>query len=173
MSDDKQLLPSDFNERLGLTIPAFETRPEVVMDFSKIREGEKRIYEARTVNPATYNELEFTMNEGYREAKANLIVVGYELMQANKIIRQIKSEYLLDEYPTFLKENKIKDNTAMREAFLERQPRYVEANDRLMMLQAMEGSLEGKIKVFENVCRYMKKTMDILIRSGSIDSNKY
>jgi hypothetical protein len=40
------------------------------------------------------------------------------------------------------------------------------------MLQALENLLEGKVKVVENVCRYMRKSMDMIIRSG-IDPNKY
>ena len=116
--------------------------------------------------------MEFTYNEGYREASKNLSIVGYEIAKAKQIVRKIKSEHLLDEYPDFLKEKKLKDNTAMREAYLESQDKYVNATDRVDMLTALESLLEGKIKVFENVCRYMKKEIDIQIRSG-IDPNKY
>lgn len=170
MSD--QNLPINFTEENALVIPPFEDRPPVAVDFGKIREGESRIIEAKMVNPATYNELEFTFNEGYREAKKNLSVIGYEIAQAERIARKIKSEHLIDEYPTFLKDKKLKDNAAIREAFLEQQEDYVEAMERINMLKALESLMDGKIKVFENVCRYMKKTMDITLRSG-IDPNKY
>lgn len=168
----EKALPTNFAEKTTLTIPATEHRPAVPIDFSKVREGESRLIEAKAVNPATYTELEFTFNESYREAKKNLSVVGYEITQAEKMVRQIKSIHLIDNYPAFLKEKGLKDNASNREAFLERQQDYVEAVDRVSMLKSVEALLEGKVKVFENVCRYMKKTMDIVIRSGT-NSNKY
>jgi len=170
MSD--QILPIKFAECVEFTIPAFDTRPPVSLIFTSISEGEKRLIEARLVNGGTYSDLEYCFNEGYREAKKNLSTVGYEISQAKKILRRIKSQYILDVYPKFLKENGLKDNACNREAFLEKQADFVSAQDRLDMLLALESLVEGKIKVFENVCRYMKKEMDILIRSG-MTGNKY
>lgn len=167
-----QILPQKFTETKELVIPAYDERPALSLDFTRIREAEIRLLEARVVNPATYSDLEFCFNEGYREAKKNMTEVAYEITQAEKIMRRIKSEFLLDEYPGFLKETKIKDNAAIRDAYLERQKPYVDAVDRINMLKAVESLLEGKVKVFENVCRYMKKSMDLIIRSG-INSNKY
>lgn len=166
-----QLLPTQFTEVVTLTIPEFDDRPALSLEFGKVREGERRLIEARVVNPATYSDLEYTFNEGYREAKKNLSIIGYEITQAERIFRRVKSEFILDEYPNFLKENKLKDNTTVREAFLERQKAYVDAQERINMLKAIESLMDGKIRVFENVCRYLKKEMDILIRSGV--SNKF
>ena len=170
MSDQK--LPDKFSECVEFVIPEFDARPPVTLSFTKINEGEKRLIESKVVNGATYSDLEYSFNEGYREAKKNLSVVGYEITQAKKKMRSAKSRYLLDEYPDFLKAKGLKDNSANRDAFLERQEEYVSAQDRIDMLTAMESLLEGKVKVFENVCRYMKKEMDILIRSG-FTGNKY
>jgi len=173
MSNVLQNLPINFTESVDCIVPAHEARPELPLDFRKIREGENRLVEAKVVNMSTYSELEFTFNEGYREAKKNLSVVGYEISQAKRSVRKVKGEFILDEYPGFLKERGLKDNSANREAYLERQDSYVAAMDRVSMLEALEFSLESNVKVFENVCRYMKKEMDMLIRSGSMDSNKY
>lgn len=170
MSD--QRLPVKFEQAVEMQIPAFHDRPVVALSFSNVKEGERRLIEARIVNPSTYSELEFTFNEGYREARANVAVIGYELTQAERIFRKIQSELILDEYPNFLKQKGLKDNATVRDAFLESQPQYVDAQERINMLKAMEALMDGKIKVFENVCRYMRKQMDILIRSG-IDPNKY
>lgn len=167
-----QNLPIKFAETVEFTIPPLMHRPEVYLSFTHIREGESRLREAQLVNPATYAELEFTYGEGYREAKKNLSLVGYEIMQAEKMIRKLKSEYLIDEYPDFLSNSKLKDSNATKDAFLTKKDDYVQAVDRLDSLKALESLLEGKVKVFENVSRYMKKQMDILIRSG-IDPNKY
>lgn len=168
----KQVLPTNFTESVELTIPEFGTRSEVRLVCTKIREGETRIIEAKAVNGATYNELEYVFNEGYREAKANLTMVRYEIAQSQKIQRRIKSECLLDQYPEFIKNRGINDNASNREAFLELNEDYIAAQDRIDMLVAMEEMFENKIKVFENVCRYMKKEMDILIRSG-MSGNKF
>ena len=166
-----QLLPVKFAEVVSLTIPGFDDRPVLQLEFGKVKEVEKRLIEARVVNPSTYADLEWAFNEGYREAKQNLSVIGYEITQAERILRKVKSEFILDEYPNFLKESKLKDSTAIREAFLERQASYVDAQERINMLKAIESLMDGKIRVFENVCRYMKKEMDIVIRSGN--TNKY
>ena len=167
-----QLLPVKFAETVELAIPQFDDRPVVTLDFSSIREGERRLIEARVVNPTTYSDLEHTFNEGYREARKNLSIIGYEITQAERIHRRIRSELILDTYPQFLKEKGLKDNATIRDAFLEKDSNYVDAQERINMLKAMESLMDGKIKVFENVCRYMRKEMDILIRSG-INPNKY
>jgi len=166
-----QNLPARFDQSVELAIPALRDRPVVILDFSKIKEGERRLVEARIVNVSTYNDLEYSFNEGYREARANLAVIGYEITQAESMWRKIQSELILDEYPAFLKEKGLKDNAMIRDAFLERNQGYVDARERINMLKAMDSLVEGKIKVFENVCRYMKKQMDITVRS--INPNKY
>ena len=170
MSD--QTLPVKFAEVIELEIPAFDDRPIVTLEFSSIKEGERRLIEAKVVNPATYSDLEYSFNEGYREAKKNLSIIGYEITQAERIFRRIRSELILDEYPAFLKAKGLKDNATVRDAFLEQNNRYIDAQERINMLKAMEALVDGKIRVFENVCRYMRKSMDLLIRSG-LGSNKY
>ena len=91
---------------------------------------------------------------------------------AKKALRTAKSTYILDEYPEFLKEKKLKDNATVRDAYMETKKEYVEAQDRVDMLTALESLMEAKMKNFEIVCRYMRKQIDIMNRSG-IDPNKY
>jgi len=170
--ETKQQLPINYTETAELTIPKFGSVPQVTLDVTAIRDGENRLIEAKVVNGGTYNELEYVFNEGYRQAKKHLSVIGYQITLAKKALREAKSRAILDEYPEFLKESKLKDNATVRDAYLERQVDYVSAQDRIDMLLALESLIEGKIKVFENVCRYMKKQIDLTIRSG-IDSNKY
>jgi hypothetical protein len=155
-----------------LDIPKFGSSEQITLPMTFIREGERRLIEAKMVNPATYADLEYTFGEGYREAKKNITIIGYEITKAEKALREAKSVAILDEYPEFLKENKLKDNATVRDAFLERQPDFVAAHDRIDMLKAMLDLIEGKVRVFENVCRYMKVEMNLVIRSG-VDSNKY
>ena len=99
--------------------------------------------------------------------------IGYQINLAKQAMRQAKSEALIDEYKDWLRESALKDSAAIRDAFLEQQKPYTDANDRVDMLTAIESLMEGKIKVFENVCRYMKKEMDLVRSSGVIDHNKY
>jgi len=168
----EQQLPVQFNQLAEFNIPEFGEIEAQILDVRSIKEGESRILETRIVNGGTYNELEFVMNEGYREAKKNLTLVGYNKLLTEKAIRMAKSEALLDEYGVFIKEKGLKDSAAIREAFLQTKEVYVQATDRLNMLTAIESLMEGKIKVFENVCRYMRKEMDIRVRSG-MASNIY
>lgn len=167
-----QKLPINYADKTELTIPEFGSTPATVLDVSAIREGESRLIEAKVVNGGTYNELEYVFNEGYRQAKKHLSVIGYQITLAKKALRTAKSHAILDDYPEFLKESKLKDNATVRDAYLDTKADYTGAQDRIDMLTALECLIEGKIKVFENVCRYMKKQIDLTIRSG-IDSNKY
>jgi hypothetical protein len=167
-----QKLPSNFSQHAELTIPEFGNEKSLTLNFTAIKEGEGRISEARIVNGATYNELEYVFNEGYRQARVNLAEVGYKITRAQKIWRDVKSRAILDDYPEFLKNKGLKDNATIRDAFLETYDDYVKAQDRIDMLTALQDLLEGKIKNFENICRYMRKQIDIDIRSG-VDSNKY
>lgn len=171
--DNEQKLPINYSDKAELTIPEFGSRPQIVLDITSVKKGENRLIEAKVVNPATYSDLEYTFNEGYRQAKSILSEVGYEITRAKKALKDATAVAILDNYPDFLAKNaKLKDNATIRNAFLQRQEDYVKAQDRVDMLLAIESLMEGKIKVFENVCRYMKKQMDIILRSG-IDPNKY
>lgn len=170
---NEQKMPVTFAEKQLLKIPAFCDIPENILDITIVKKAESRIIEAKDVNGATYTELEFTFNEGYRESRKHLSTIGYQIALVKKTIRKIKSELLIDEYPSWLKESGLKDSNASKDAFFISHDKYVNALDREDMLVALESFFEGKVKVFENVCRYMKKTIDLEIRSGIINSNKY
>lgn len=161
------------NETTSLVIPAFRGSQEVVLSISKTREAESRLIEAKTVNPSTYADLEHTYGESYRELKNNLAIIGHQSVKAEKELKMIKAGLLLDKYPEFMKDKpKSHDNSDMREAFFMKDAEYLEAMDRINMLKAMEAFAEGKIKVMENVSRWMRKQMDLVLRSG-INPNLY
>jgi len=159
-------------KKAELTIPQFGSLPQMTLDLTKIKEGEDRLYEAQNVTVISYSNLEYVFNEGYREAKKHLSQVGYQITRAEKALREAKSRALLDEYPVFLKDRNMKDSAQIRDAFLETVQDYTLAQDRIDMLKAVDALLDSKVKVFENTCRYLKKQMDIVLRSG-IDPNKY
>lgn len=164
--------PVNLEQTTAITLPEVEGLPSVSVSFQKTQEGIARLVEAKYVNPSTYTELEFTYGEGYRECKTSLSNIGYFIARTEQAIRAIKSGYLLDEYPAFRKEKGLSDNAANRDAFLEAQEDYRNAVERLDQLKALETFVEGRVKIFENVTRYMRKQMD-LIRNSGIDPNKY
>lgn len=156
-----------FSDNLQVQLPAFRGLPPISIDMTALKTAERRLVEAKTVTPSTYTELEHTFNEAYRELKRNLSTTGYAILKVKSEIEKIKASILLDRYPEFLKDKGSKfDNAAMRDAFLARDDEYMQAKDRLDSLVALEVFLEGRVKVMENVCRYMRNAMQLIIRSG-------
>lgn len=165
-----------------MLIPAFGNMPEVGIDLGKTKEAENRLIEAKTVNPVTYTDLEHCFNESYRELKRHMSTLGLHIAKAEKELGLIKAEVLLDKYPDFLaaksadckaKGIKFQDSADHREAFLIRDEEYQKGLDHLAKLKAIESYCEGRVKVMENVCRYMRKQMDLIIRSGLSSSQLY
>lgn len=171
MSDQK-ISPSPGDNSV-LVIPAFGKSPALSLELSKTKEAENRLIEAKTVNPSTYNDLEHCYNEAYRELKRHLSAIGYQLALADKALETAKSDILLDKYPEFLKgKPRSTDNGDLRKAFFMRDTEYLAALDRINQLKVMESFVDGRIRVLENVCRYMRKSIDLIIRSGAT-SNMY
>ena len=170
MSDDN----ASFGENAVLVIPPFGKTPALSLDMSKTREAEKRIIEAKTVNPATYGDLEHAYGESYRELKRHHSTVGYQLSMAEKALEQAKATVLLDKYPDFIKDRpKSHDHADLRKAVMMRDKDYLDALDRVNQLKAVESFIDGRIKVMENVSRYMKKQIDLILRSGLSNSDLY
>lgn len=166
MSDQPATAHTD-NHKLVLS--QFGKVPALSLDMGKIREAESRIIEAKMVNPSTYADLEHSYNEAYRDLKRHLSSVGYAIAMAEKVLEEAKSDIILDKYPQFLEEKGIKktqDNADLRKAFMARDTQYSASLDRLNQLKALESNFDGKVKVFENVCRYMRQKMQLIIRSG-------
>jgi hypothetical protein len=157
-----------------LELPAFGKAPALKIDMNNIREAEKRFIEAKTVNPSTYVDLEHTFNESYRDVKRHLSNIGYQINLADKAMRDAKAEVLLGSYADFMKgKPKSHDNADLRDAFLIKDPSYVAALDRFHQLKALESNFEGKLKVLENVCRYMRQKMYLISKSGLGNENLY
>jgi hypothetical protein len=157
-----------------LVIPPFQRSPELKIDLSRVRDAESRIIEAKTVNPSTYKDLEYTFNEAWRDLKRYLSALGYEVAMAEKAMEDARATVFLDTYPEFMAgKPKSHDNADMRKAFLSRDTEYSLALDRFNQLKAVESMLDGKAKSFENICRYMKKSIDLVLRSGLSSSDLY
>lgn len=151
----------------ALEIPAFGKSPAFSLQMGRIREAETRYIEAKTVSPATYSDLEHTFNESYRYLKQHLSTVGYQLNLADKALREAKANVILGSYAEHMQgKPKYQDNADMRDAFLIKDPDYAAALERVAQLKALESNFEGKIKVVENVCRYMRQKMYLISKSG-------
>lgn len=174
MSENHSASPNLASGDHALEIPAFGKSPALKLQMGHIREAEKRLVEAKQVSPITYADLEHCFNEAYRNLKSHLSLVGYQIALAEKAMEDAKANILLDKYPEFMKDRpKSQDNADMRKAFMMRDPEYIAALDRFNQLKALESNFDGKVKVFERVCAYMKKQMDLLLRSGISGTNLY
>jgi hypothetical protein len=173
--DEAPALPAPApGDKAKMVIPGFQGSPPIVMPIAATRESEARFIEVKTVNPITYTDLEHTFNESYRELKQHLATIGYQLEMAKKALRNAQSRVMLDLYPDFIKDKpKTYDNSHVRDAFLMRDKEYADAIDRIAMLTALESFMDGRIKTVENVCRYMRKRMDLVLRSGLSGADLY
>lgn len=174
MEDQKEVsvkLPLIMPVNAGEASPVPSPQRYIYMTRTSI--AEKRIIEAKTVNPVTYAELEYVFNESYRELKANSAAIGFEIGNAEKAISNRKAELLLDLYPEFLKDKPAKfDNAEIRNSFVNKDAEYQRLLDVLNDLKLLQALTDGKIKVMERVTAYMKKQIDILLKSG-FNSNLY
>jgi hypothetical protein len=162
-----QLPVNAFNDGLALELPEFRGLPSLKLNVSRLQEAEKRLVEAQHVNPSTYTNLENCFGEAYRELKMHLATVGYQITKVENEYEKSKSIVLLDKYQEFMKDKPARLDTAeFRKAYITQDKDVQEAKDRLDSLKALEIFLDGRIKVMENVCRYMRKRMDLLIRAG-------
>lgn len=150
-----------------MVIPAYRKSPELKLDMVNIRTAERRLIEAKTVNPSTYADLEHSYNESYRDLKKYMASIGFAIVMAEKSLEEAKADVLLGSYADLMKDKpKSHDTSDMRNAYLTRDEAYNAAFDRVAQLKALEANFDGKIKVMENVCRYMRKQMDLILRSG-------
>lgn len=152
-----------------LMLPAFGKSPELKLDVTNIRLAETRYIEAKTVSPSTYADLEHAFNESYRDLKKHLSNIGYQLTLAQKALREAQGAVILGCYAEYLKDKpKSMDSTKLQDAFLIKDPDYVKALDRINQLEALKSNFDGKVKVVENVCKYMRQKMYLISKSGAM-----
>lgn len=162
------------SEDQSLVIPAFAGSREVHLELQATKLAESRLIEAKTVNPVTYVDLEHAFMEAYRELRKHAATIGFQIAKADKAMEQAKAQFLIDKYPDIMAgKPRSHDSADTRKAYLMREPDYLAALDRMNMLKAMESYVDGRIRVFENVSRYMKKQMDLVLRSGLSNADLY
>lgn len=159
---------SQFKDQAAIEIPSLGSLPAIRVELTHTREAEKRALEARTVNPATYTDLETCFTQAYRELKNNIATVSYHITKTENALEKAKAHALFDKYPEFMKNrSKSSDTADTRKAFLALDPEVQAIKERLDSLQALNLFLDGRVKVVEKISSYMKKSMDLIIRSGT------
>lgn len=167
-----------FTNGLSISLPQYQYEhgnlPALSFDITAAKTAEERLIETKMVNPVTYVELEFVLNEAYRELKQVVGNVGYHILKTEDALEKAKAHVILDKYPSFI-ENKPKsvDNADYRKAFIALDPSVQEIKDRLDVLKTLESLLESRIKVLEKASSYMKKRMDLIIKSGLSHADLY
>lgn len=174
MDDVKNIIVTNVETGAGISLPAFGKSPQAFLDMTASKEAETRALEIKRVTPVSFPELEIMVTRSYQELRRNLTVTMFLLAEAEKMADEVKADVLLDRYPAFLADKtKGTDNADTRKAFLSRDKDYSDALDRISMLKATESFLDGKIKVMERLSSFMKKQMDLIMRSGLSGSNLY
>lgn len=166
-------IKADSSNSTVMVIPALGTSPALKLEMKNIKYAESRLQDAKTVNPFTYSDLECIFNESYRDLKKHLSSVGYALAQAKNDIENAKADVLLGKYKEYIKEFPKEASADTRNAFLIRDVAYYTAKERIDQLEALETYLDGKIKTLENTCRYMRKQMDLILKSGLTNIDYY
>jgi hypothetical protein len=156
-----------------MELPALNNLPAIQIDLTKTKIAEMRLLETKNVNIATYNDLEFMVNDAYRELKKAGSLVDFQLAKTEDALEKAKATALLEKYIEFMKDKpKSFDNADGRKAFMALDADVQTAKDRVDELKAAQSLIDGRIKVMERVSAYMKKQMDLMIRSG-MNSNIY
>lgn len=152
----------------SLTVPGLDgVSPPIVLDTSLIYEAESRLIESKTVNPATYKELEYLYNQGYRQARQNLSAIDFQIVKTERQLEREKARVILEVLPEKLEGKPASYNNAdFRASILSTDEAYRTVCDRLDMLRAQAKFFEIRISVFEKVCQFMRKGIDLIIRSN-------
>lgn len=161
------------DKREVLVVPSLGELPALSIDFTTLRNAQARAIEVKTVNPITYVDLEHDFNETYREMKKAYSSVGHALSSIEVELDKLTSDMLIDTYPDFLKEKKAHDSAALRDAYFMKNPEYVALRQRKNQIAALEAYIDGNVKWVESTCRYMRKQMDLVIRSGLSNAELY
>jgi hypothetical protein len=171
MSDEAKtnVLPANtFNDGLALELPEFRGLPAIKLDITSVQEAERRALEAKNVNPANYSDLEMCFSNAFRDLKRHLSTVTYQISKTENELEKAKASALFDRYPEFMKNRpKSADTADTRKAFLALDSEVCAYKDRLDSLKALEFFLEGRVKLIERLSSHMKKSIDLIIRSGT------
>jgi hypothetical protein len=137
------------------------------IDVAHLKEAEARFHEIRTVNPASYAELESVFGKAYREQKSQSRKIEVHVLKLKAELDHIGNKMIFDEYPLFLEANpKVRDSADTRQRFVNNSPEVIKLKERIGMLEIANKICQDKVQDMENNCKVLRKQMDLIIKSG-------
>jgi alanyl-tRNA synthetase len=131
----------------------------MVINLAHIIKNEVRQDEVERANKVTGPELLATYNRSWRQLSEILASLTYELLVAKKNLNKRRSVLILETVPTVLKEKKLSNNDATREAIISLDDDYQKFEDVVDQIKAVIEYLDGKMKSFENAFTSVKKIL--------------
>lgn len=135
------------------------------IEMSAIYKAESRLKEISVISGEASKELMGFYIDAISETNKYLGWVTYELMQAEKHLKLVKAEVIIDKLPALLvdyRKNGQKDNADIREALMYRDKEYQSQLDIVNGLSAIQEMLEAKTKTFSKAhyaCKTVYDTM--------------
>lgn len=133
---------------------------EYNIKLTRVLTAEARGEEIACVTPAKAPELLMTFNRAYLDASEAHSRLKYEETRAETAVALIRSTILLEKIPKILEEKKLSSSADVRQAIIDADPEFREAQERLDLIQAMIEYVKGKAKFLENCYTAVKKIMD-------------
>lgn len=164
-----------------LSIPrGLPDKEPVQFDMHRIDYAESRLPEVKVLNLGVVADLKSVFAEAMSDLGRYLATTRFEYLQAKQQMELARAEALLDRYPdyvrTTLKDNGMKDNSDIRESFINRDPTFAHWQSIINHLEAMVGLLEAKNKTVERAYWDCRSNMEDLVKinnSRSFNSESF
>jgi hypothetical protein len=150
-------------QSIVLSIPIVPKEGEystLSLSMTRILKAEKRGEEIAFVTPGKASELLATFNRAYLDASEFYARTKLEYNRAEDALNKVRAEILIDKMPDLLREKKIGSSADIRQAFIEADPAYQDAKEKMDFIGAMLEYLRAKSKYLENCFTSVKKIMD-------------
>lgn len=133
---------------------------QLTLNMAKILKAEARGDEIACVTPDKASELLATFNKAYLDASQFFATLKLEYNKAEDEVNKARAVVLLDKMPELLIQKKVATSVDVRQAFVDQDPDYRAAKERMDMIGAMVEYMKGKMKYLENCFTSVKKIMD-------------
>jgi hypothetical protein len=141
-------------------VPKMGGQESLTLSMSRILKAEQRGEEIAFVTPGKASELLATFNRAYLDASEFYSRTKLEYNRAEDAVNKVRAVILIDKMGPLLAEKKIGSSADIRQAFIEADPEYQAAKEKMDFIGAMLEYLKGKMKYLENCFTSVKKIMD-------------
>lgn len=153
----------------SLSIPrGTPNKDPIQFDMNRIDYAESRLPEVKVLNLGVVADLKSVFAEAMSDLGRYLATARFEYLQAKQQMELARAEALLDKYPDYvkstLKDNGMKDNSDIREAFINRDPMFAHWQSVINHLDAMISLLEAKNKTVERAYWDCRSNMEDLMK---------